>query len=76
MINGIITATEAKAAALQDLHIVDESGEFATGTTTDSVVLTATQNEIYPTYLFAGAATTIGSLVYDAICEAVRNQEG
>ncbi|MFX3623863.1 MAG: adenosylcobinamide amidohydrolase [Ectobacillus sp.] len=80
MINGIITATEAKAAALQDLHIVDESGDFATGTTTDSVVLAATQNSVYPTHLFAGVATTLGNaigcLVYDTICEAVRNQEG
>lgn len=80
MINGIITATEAKAAALQDLHITDEDGEIATGTTTDSVVLAATQNNLYPTHLFAGTATTIGNaigcFVYDAICETIRNQKG
>lgn len=78
MINGIITATEAKAAALQDLQITVESGEFATGTTTDSVVLASSQNPHYPTHLFAGTATTIGNaigcLVYEATCEAVRNQ--
>ncbi|WP_416828834.1 adenosylcobinamide amidohydrolase [Ectobacillus polymachus] len=80
MINGIITATEAKAAALQDLHITDEDGESATGTTTDSVVLATVQRNSYPTHLFAGTATTIGNaigcLVYDAICETIRNQKG
>ncbi|MCM3728471.1 adenosylcobinamide amidohydrolase [Neobacillus cucumis] len=80
MINGIITATEAKAAAMQDLQIKVESGEFATGTTTDSVVLAASQADHLPTHLFAGTATTIGNtigcLVYEATCEAVRNQEG
>jgi adenosylcobinamide amidohydrolase len=80
MINGIITATEAKAAALQDLQIKVDSGEFATGTTTDSVVLAASQAEHLPTHLFAGTATTIGNtigcLVYEATCEAVRNQGG
>ncbi|MFV2050490.1 adenosylcobinamide amidohydrolase [Metabacillus litoralis] len=77
MINCIITATEAKAAALQDLHIVDEAGEDATGTTTDSVVIAATQDPAYPTHQFAGTATTIGNsigcLVYDALTEVVTN---
>ncbi|XJZ28679.1 adenosylcobinamide amidohydrolase [Bacillota bacterium Lsc_1132] len=80
MINGIITATEAKAAALQDLQIKVDSGEFATGTTTDAIVLAASQAQHFPTHLFAGTATTIGNaigcLVYEATCEAVRNQEG
>lgn len=80
MINGIITATEAKTAALQDLQISIDSGEFATGTTTDSVVLASSQNTSYPIHLFAGTATTIGNaigcLVYEATCEAVRNQGG
>jgi len=80
MINGIITATEAKAAAMQDLQIKVESGEYATGTTTDSVVLAASQAGHLPAHLFAGTATTIGNaigcLVYESTCEAVRNQEG
>lgn len=80
MINGIITATEAKTAALQDLQIKVDTGEFATGTTTDSIVLAASQAHHFPTHLFAGTATTIGNaigcLVYEATCEAVRNQEG
>ncbi|GAA3326398.1 hypothetical protein GCM10020331_062140 [Ectobacillus funiculus] len=45
MVNAIITATEAKAAALQDLHVRDESGEFATGTTTDAIVIAVSQKQ-------------------------------
>jgi adenosylcobinamide amidohydrolase len=78
MINGIITATEAKAAALQDLNILDDLGKFATGTTTDSVVIAVTQcSDIFPTHQFAGTATTIGNaigrLVYDSIIEVLRS---
>lgn len=78
--NSIITATEAKAAALQDLQILDDNGEIATGTTTDSVVIAVSQNRAqYQTHQFAGVATSIGNaigcLVYEAICEVVRNQE-
>ncbi|WP_425387713.1 adenosylcobinamide amidohydrolase [Aneurinibacillus terranovensis] len=74
MVNGIITATEAKAAALQDLGIRDEHGEIATGTTTDSIVIGCSQNPEYASHLFAGVATTVGNsigrLVYEAVCEA------
>ncbi|MFB9758120.1 adenosylcobinamide amidohydrolase [Ectobacillus funiculus] len=78
MVNAIITATEAKAAALQDLHVRDESGEFATGTTTDAIVIAVSQNrQEYPVHQFAGTATTIGNaigrLVYDALYETVHN---
>ncbi len=74
MVNGILTATEAKSAALQDLQIRDETGQMATGTTTDSIVLAITQNPRYPyPHLFAGTATTIGNaigrLVYRAVYE-------
>jgi adenosylcobinamide hydrolase len=80
MVNGIITATEAKAAALQDLGVVDENGLTATGTTTDAIVMAASQNsERYRTHQFAGTATSIGNaigcLVYNAVCEVVRHQE-
>lgn len=80
MVNAIITATEAKAAALQDLAILDENGQVATGTTTDAIVIAVSQNDKkYRTHQFAGAATSIGNaigcLVYDALCEVVRDQE-
>lgn len=78
MINGIITATEAKAAALQDLAIHEESGAIATGTTTDSAVLAVSQNPQRPVHPFAGPATTVGNaigrLVYGAVYEAVSGQ--
>ncbi|MBN6186762.1 adenosylcobinamide amidohydrolase [Aneurinibacillus sp. BA2021] len=79
MVNGIITATEAKAAALQDLRISDEGGEPATGTTTDSVVFAATLDEAHGApHQFAGVATTIGNaigrLVYESVHEAVATQ--
>lgn len=79
MVNGIITATEAKVAALQDLGIKDEEGDLATGTTTDAIVLGVSQNQAYPRpHLFAGAATTIGNgigrLVYETVYTAVSTQ--
>ncbi|MCL6457528.1 MAG: adenosylcobinamide amidohydrolase [Gorillibacterium sp.] len=76
MINAIITATEAKAAALQDLGIADAaSGLLATGTTTDAVVIAVSQSMDYQqTHAYAGTATTIGDaigrLVYASVCEA------
>lgn len=80
MINAVITATEAKAAALQDLGVTEEAGEIATGTTTDAVVLASSQNKQYgDPHQFAGVATTIGNaigrLVYQAVYEAVVTQK-
>jgi adenosylcobinamide hydrolase len=80
IVNSIITATEAKAAALSDLNILDEDGDQATGTTTDSVVIAVSQDrQKYKTHQFAGVATSIGNaigcLVFDAVSEVVRNQE-
>jgi adenosylcobinamide hydrolase len=78
VINGIMTVTEAKAAALQDIGIREESGAIATGTTTDSVVLAVSQNPGRAIHPFAGPATTVGNaigrLVYGAVYEAVSTQ--
>lgn len=76
MINAIITATEAKSAALQDLKIFDEHGGYATGTTTDATAISVTQSSLYEAiHLYAGSATAIGNsigcLVYDAVKEAL-----
>ncbi|WP_051620333.1 adenosylcobinamide amidohydrolase [Paenibacillus sp. UNC451MF] len=70
MVNAVITATEAKAAALQDANIrLHDSEELATGTTTDAVLIAATQKG--PSYRYAGTATQlgycIGKTVYDAV---------
>jgi adenosylcobinamide amidohydrolase len=78
MLNALITATEAKAAALQDSGILDPvSGRSATGTTTDVVVIGVSQAAVSgPVHTYAGTATTIGDaigrLVYTAIHEATR----
>ena len=78
MLNAVITATEAKAAALQDSGISDPvSGRAATGTTTDVVLIGVSQAAASgPVHAYAGTATTIGDaigrLVYASICEATR----
>lgn len=80
IVNGIITITEAKSAALRDLGIRDETtGKAATGTTTDAVVLgTRSSGRYQAVHPYAGGATTIGNaigrLVYEAVYEAARTQ--
>ncbi|MEC0229214.1 adenosylcobinamide amidohydrolase [Paenibacillus alba] len=68
MVNAVITATEAKSAALQTLG-VEVDGHPATGTSTDAVLIAATGRG--QTYRYAGTATSLGYLigrtVYDAI---------
>ncbi|MEW9671994.1 adenosylcobinamide amidohydrolase [Ammoniphilus sp. 3BR4] len=79
IINGIMTASEAKAAALQDLQICDAEGRIATGTTSDAIVLAASQQgKAEHEHQFAGTATTVGNaigrLVYQSVYEAVATQ--
>lgn len=79
--NAMLTVTEAKAAALQDLGITDaELGCAATGTTTDTVTLVIHNSGKYTAeHLYAGTATTIGNaigkLVYKTVTEAVATQK-
>ncbi|CAM4270645.1 adenosylcobinamide amidohydrolase [Paenibacillus endophyticus] len=80
MVNAIITATEAKAAAMQHLGIIEHaSGQIATGTTTDAVVIGVSQRVDWnAVHAYAGAATTIGcnigESVYRTVVEATRTQ--
>ncbi|QJD82142.1 adenosylcobinamide amidohydrolase [Cohnella herbarum] len=80
MVNAIISATEAKSAALDDLKVKDYAHDrVATGTTTDTVLVAVSQSDTYaPIHQYAGAATTIGNaigrLAYEAVYEAVRTQ--
>ncbi|TRM12087.1 ATP-binding cassette domain-containing protein [Lentibacillus cibarius] len=61
-IQAIITATEAKAQVLRELAITDENtGTIATGTSTDSVLVAATQQG--QTLSYAGTATALGQLI-------------
>ncbi|TVY08299.1 adenosylcobinamide amidohydrolase [Paenibacillus cremeus] len=58
-VNAVITATEAKTAALQDLNVTLAEGEpHATGTTTDAVLMAATQRGT--AFRYAGTATQLG----------------
>ncbi|WP_246320234.1 adenosylcobinamide amidohydrolase [Paenibacillus qinlingensis] len=68
MVNAVITATEAKAAALQALNITVD-GQIATGTTTDAVLIAATGRGT--TYRYAGTATTLGYLIGRTVHEAI-----
>ncbi|KPD00909.1 Iron(3+)-hydroxamate import ATP-binding protein FhuC [Geobacillus sp. BCO2] len=73
-VQAMMTATEAKVKALADCSVCDpETGTLATGTSTDSLAVAATQTG--PTFAYAGTATelgrTIGRLVYEATIEAL-----
>ncbi|MGG6313907.1 adenosylcobinamide amidohydrolase [Paenibacillus macerans] len=78
MVNAVMTATEAKTAALGDLGVRDaENGLSATGTTTDAVVLGVSQRADWPLlHAYAGTATdlggTVGRLAYAAVSESLR----
>jgi adenosylcobinamide hydrolase len=72
MVNAVITATEAKAAALQELDIRmgEQAGnKFATGTTTDAVLLATTNRGVHCRY--AGTATQLGYLIGRTVYEAM-----
>lgn len=81
MVGALITATEAKTAALHDLGVRDPlNGLFATGTTTDSVVIAASQSDRFEAcHAYCGAATSIGnllgSMVYESVHESVRTRD-
>lgn len=75
MFQGMITATEAKAKAMQTEHVLDPlTGTIATGTSTDSLLVAATQNG--PRYPYAGTVTELGQAigrgVFECTAEAIR----
>jgi adenosylcobinamide hydrolase len=81
MLNALMTATEAKSAALWDADIRDQydASLRATGTTTDACVIATTQRADHPVaHAYAGCASDIGNaigrLVYASVTEAVRTQ--
>jgi adenosylcobinamide hydrolase len=75
MVNAVITATEGKTMALQDLKIKDIfTGEPASGTSTDAVVVAVTGKGQKLSY--AGTATEVGGMigrtVRKSVTEAIR----
>ena len=72
LIDGYMSATEAKVKALQDLHIVDRILQL--GTSTDTLLIGLTQQG--RKNIFAGSGTDVGKgirqIVYRAIKEALQ----
>ncbi|MDY0300247.1 MAG: adenosylcobinamide amidohydrolase [Trichlorobacter sp.] len=80
MARAIITVTEAKTAALQDLDVQSSytPDAQATGTGTDSVIVVA--GTTGPTVTYTGGHSRIGELIgkaaYEAVIEALVKQNG
>lgn len=74
MVGMVVTATEAKTAALLELGIAErETGRIATGTTTDAVAVCVSQRPSWgEPHAYAGVATTIGCSIGEAVFRAVR----
>ena len=71
MVNAVVTATEAKATALRELDVRSRfSGEVATGTVTDSVVIASTKKG--PEIQYAGTGTIIGELIGKSVKKALK----
>lgn len=71
MVNAVVTATEAKAAAARELDIRSRfSGDVATGTVTDSIVIGCTKQG--RTIKYAGSGTLIGELIGKSIKTAIK----
>lgn len=69
MVNAVITATEAKAAALQLLNRKTKDGDPATGTSTDSVVIVTTnKGELFK---YAGSVALPGWLIARAVRQSI-----
>ncbi|MBT2689172.1 adenosylcobinamide amidohydrolase [Bacillus sp. ISL-47] len=74
----IMTATEAKTKAMQDQQVMDAvTGTIATGTSTDSILIAATQQGEKLEY--AGTITPLGKVVgkgvYECTAEAIQNSK-
>jgi iron complex transport system ATP-binding protein len=68
-VNGVITATEAKVAALAEAKVVTTDGEPATGTVTDAVVVAWSDRG--PVVEYLGPLSPAGWLVARAVRRAV-----
>jgi iron complex transport system ATP-binding protein len=69
--NAIITATEAKTLALIEAGVRTPEGGLATGTGTDSIVITTTQRG--PLCEYAGPVAPVGALLARAVRTAMQN---
>jgi adenosylcobinamide amidohydrolase len=79
MVGSIITATEAKTAALYELGVKSRySGGQATGTGTDGIAIASSPDGM--TVSYAGAHSKfgemVGRVVYDGVLGAIEKQDG
>ncbi|KHF40760.1 adenosylcobinamide amidohydrolase [Halalkalibacter okhensis] len=75
LVNGHMSATEAKVKALCDLQIKDpDSNTIATGTSTDALLLALTQKGKQTSYAGSGTVVgkAIGRTVYEATTQAIK----
>jgi adenosylcobinamide amidohydrolase len=71
LVSSILTATEAKTAALTELDLRSKySGDQATGTVTDAVVVASTRQG--QTIIYGGPASKLGQLVANCTRKAVK----
>ncbi len=70
-VNAIITATEAKTLALVQANVRVPSGGFASGTSTDAVVVATTERGEF--YEYAGPISLVGTMIGRAVRRAIEN---
>ena len=70
MLNAVITATETKTAVLMEKKVLTAEGDLATGTSTDTTTIAATNNGTLQAY--AGPVTTIGWLIARVVRESLQ----
>lgn len=78
LVNACMSATEAKTKALHELRVIDPFTETqATGTSTDSVLIGATQKGKRTPYAGSGTAIgkAIGNTVYEATIKATTHSK-
>lgn len=69
LVNALLSATEAKTKALVDMQVKDkETNTLATGTSTDCLLIAATQKGVATPY--AGSGTTLGKGIGQTVYEA------
>lgn len=69
-VQGLMTATEAKTKALAEAGVTDPAtGTIATGTSTDSMLIAASQSGVY--HPFAGSITPLGIAIGRAVFQSV-----
>ncbi|OIJ12798.1 hypothetical protein BKP35_09470 [Anaerobacillus arseniciselenatis] len=69
LVNGFMSATEAKVKALHDLNVKDpETNTMATSTSTDALLLAVTQQGKETQY--AGSGTVVGKVIGQTVYEA------